>query len=607
MVEQCNGIETITNTEEITIGQSEDQLNLNVSCSNNNIKPYSTTSSKRNVFIKMSQMKGESFEDFYSRLQSQSKMCEFEARDRLLIYNIILGITSDQVRKELMSDADLSLGKTIEMCRKSEQPWRKLKSNDVENTNNKKRKYQNEFTAPSLIYFDGNVPEMQNINEDSLRHIFRYLNLMDVVNLAKTCTRFENFTHTDVFPQIAKHIRIDIAARKILLKAPLINSFTSELTLKKMEAAYRFFDQFIEDLTVMLQYVATPNEQAIIWRSSMTMMERSQNLKALHYNSWFLTYEQTDELQDQIEKFEYLKELDISRSIGITNNWRAAKRFSKIEKLNFTARDEISTNFLDYFKNLSSLTIDFRQSNACQTNDLARMFDNNGHCLQSLKLHNLSDLKNYSVVGRLITAKLSKLKSLELGFSLGNNSKYMIELPHLRSLKLSCSHCSINSLLRTLSTKGFIEELSIHDGVFIDDSEKVPPLIFEKLQSLSLHQLCRMSTFWSTMTGSYMPVLHTFDVELRERTDIFDLLKFFESKPTIKSIRLSHKRHNEFIQLGFLKQLVQILQESIPQRPFLNLIIRQFQMDDEEVIKLTCYLLTVKMITNFLYFSSCDS
>lgn len=566
----------------------------------------------------MYQLQGESFDEFFSRIQSQGKKLEFgDSLDRLMIYKIILGIRNDMVRRELMYDADLSLIKTIEVCHKSEKTWKRWKNieepcclltsaAETTNQNAVKRKYHNEFTAPQVIYFDGNVPEIQNINADSLRHIFRYMNLMDVVNLSKTCVRFLDFAQTDFFPQYTKEIRIDIAAKVILLKAPLVNTFISELTLKNVEAAFSYFDQFIEDLTFILKYVATPNEQAIIWRSTMMMMAHCQNLTSLHYNSWFLTYDQADELQDQIEKFEYLKELDISRCYGITNNWRAAySGISKIEKLSFTARDEISSNFLDYFTNLTSLTIDFRPSSICQTGDLARIFENNGHCLQYLKLSHLSDLKNYSSVGRLIAAKLPKLKSLDLGFNLTNQSKYMIELAHLKSLRISCAHCNIHPLLRTLSNSGFIEELAMIDGVFIDDGERASPLIFEKLKSFSLHQLCKLSGFWNSMIGSQMPVLHSLDIELFERSEMYDLIRFFESKKTIRYIRLSYKRlHHDFIPLKFLDQIIQVLKEPcVPQRPFLKLNICQLQLDDVQVITIM-HINAVQIITILLYYSS---
>lgn len=596
-------------TEKIAMEQSEEKPNLNVS-SSNNIKLQSKTTYARYIFNKMFQMQSESFDDFYSRILLQSRKYESGdySRDRLLMYKIIVGIRNDMVRKNLMSDADLSLGKALEMCRKSEQPRKKFKGNDMITshfkTRNKddavslKRKYQSDIVAPSVIYFDGNVPEIQNINDDSLRHIFRYLNLMDGVNMAKTCTRFENFSHTDFFPH-AKQIRIEIDTKFIILKAPLIDTFTSESTLRNMEVAYQYFDQFVEDLTFMLLYVPTPNEQAIIWRSSLIMMAGSPYLKALHYNSWSLNADQTDELQDQIEKFEYLTELDISGSAGITNNWRAPYRgIPKIEKLNFTVRDVISTHFLDYFRNLSSLIIDFKQIHCCEAQDLARMFDNNGHCLQILKLYNLSEVRNYSTVGRLIMAKLTKLKSLELAFHMSNSSKYMTELAHLKSLKVCCSHGAINSFLRTLSKNGIIEELEICDGVFIDD-ENEPQLVFNKLRSLSLQQVCRMPSFWITMTGSHMPVLQSFDIGLRERSELYDLLGFIESKRTIKSLQITHRRpHNDFVLLPFFTQLIQILEEPCtPPRPFLHLNIRQ-HLDDEEVITTT--LLYMKhIITTF--------
>lgn len=78
---------------------------------------------ERYTLSKMSQEKNESFNDFYARIQSQSKTCEFgDAFDGQLLDRIIAGIQNDVVREEFLSDADLTLGKAIQVCCKREQP-----------------------------------------------------------------------------------------------------------------------------------------------------------------------------------------------------------------------------------------------------------------------------------------------------------------------------------------------------------------------------------------------------------------------------------------------------------------------------------------------------
>lgn len=571
---------------------------------------YKSSTSYGYMFKDMFQLVDETFDEFLTKIQSQSKNCLLgDPFDSLLIYKIIVGIRNDTARQQLIaSDKNLSLSKTIEVCRKSEQDLERMHRNELDSifvataeTKNAKtiltikRKYSthpNEIPAKISaipIYFDGSVPELQKINEDSLRNIFAYLNLMDVVNISHTCRRFRNFAHRDLFRRNAIKIRIDILEQKIYLTAPLINTHKSELTLSSMEASFLLFGHFVKDLTIHIQYKASANEQAIIVRSLLSVIGLCKNLKILRFHSWNLTYDETDNLQDQIEKSDHLKELDISNSVGITRHWRAAStaRISKLEKLTVSANEAVSNKFLDYFTNLSSLTIIFKRTTFWRMADLPRILDNNKHSLQHLNLIYQSDVNGYAHIGRLLTAKLLNLKSLEMEFNLTIQTQYMTEMPHLKSLKIRCTtaNVNINSVLRTLSSNGVIESLSITDGHFCDE---LRPLTFDKLQSLALHRIAKASSLLKKLIRSQLPVIQHFEIDLRELSDLRELRIFYESKRTIKSIRVSVSRMGDAcIPYDFFSLIIRALKEpsmpGTPRRPFLNLYFCYLHLGDKQV------------------------
>lgn len=83
---------------------------------------------ERYKFNKMSQLMGETFDDYITRLKSQSVNCNFDAlHDELLRDKIIIGIIDDNLREFLLSE-DLNLNAVILKCRAREMAINQNKS-----------------------------------------------------------------------------------------------------------------------------------------------------------------------------------------------------------------------------------------------------------------------------------------------------------------------------------------------------------------------------------------------------------------------------------------------------------------------------------------------
>lgn len=92
---------------------------------------------------------------------------------------------------------------------------------------------------------------LTTINEDCLRHIVQYLNIVDVVNLAETCLWLQNFAGAVIYPRKARGICVKFKnmSRKIVLLTSLDKTFSSTLDRKRCDNAFGHFGKFVEDLT----------------------------------------------------------------------------------------------------------------------------------------------------------------------------------------------------------------------------------------------------------------------------------------------------------------------------------------------------------------------
>lgn len=439
--------------------------------------------------------------------------------------------------------------------------------------------------------------EFETINDDCLWIIVNYLNILDVVNLAATCSRFHNFAEDVIYPKKARKIFI-IDCQIDTLTASLLTASDAKLMrkikIKRIETAVSCFGEFVNDLRFNLSSCHRKNHK--IWRSCVMMMEHCQNLTTLSIQHVILKRRDIRELQRLIENYQNLKELVLFECSGLTNNWSTTplNRNSKVDKLSMTAANKISSNFFEYFSDLSSLTVRFT-SNCWKTSDIVNIFSNNSHSLKHLNLMNLFVLDGYECVGRIIDEKLQKLERLELDINITDKTWYMIEMNNLKSLKVGfADNTRINAVLRLLSDTGIIEKLHIHEGVFEDEDESASPKIFNELKSLKLIHPGNMSSFFKTIHKSQMKNIQVFSLEWMEPTQILvnGLLKFIESKRTLNSLTLIFHGELRFVLIEFFRQLINMLKEPcMPKRPFLYVDFwSEFRLKDEEVCRITCLL-----------------
>lgn len=84
-------------------------------------EPRRTLPRIRHVFFTRAQGPTETIDDYVTDLKNKASGCEFgQLRDSLIRDRIVCGIRDDEVRLRLLKDADLTLGKAIDICRGSE-------------------------------------------------------------------------------------------------------------------------------------------------------------------------------------------------------------------------------------------------------------------------------------------------------------------------------------------------------------------------------------------------------------------------------------------------------------------------------------------------------
>lgn len=468
---------------------------------------------------------------------------------------------------------------------------------------------ESESAGKTILDSKGSCSELESISDDCLRYIYQYLGIMDVVNLSVTSTRMLDFAKAVAFLKKARSLRLEIKAGMSApmpwnLSAPLINSiyswesddpfnnantYDSKLTKESVVAAFRYFGEFVEDLSIY-SFCKDLSED---WCAIKIVLKNCKYLKKLRFCCGCglnLKSFEVKALQDQIAMLHNLKELDLYGG-GFTKYWpapAALKGFPSVDKLSLTATDEITAHFGRYFQNISSLTIDLDH---CQwdQDDFAMIFDQVGSSLDYLKIFHANDYIDFQQsLAMLITMRLPKLKSLAYvdRTETDDGTEFLIELPQLKFLRIRLNCESTNSILQTLSNNGVIEFLQIQEGRY-DEDFKAPELPLHSLQTLILTEFIGISKLLKVLTTSEMPALHSF-VSFIEMEDIYDFLRFVESKNRLKTIHIFIEEEVQR-QSKFLERIIAILRKPCsPERPFLNLTMYKYSGCDEDVSTIYC-------------------
>lgn len=389
--------------------------------------------------------------------------------------------------------------------------------------------------------FEIRYPNFECINDDCLLYICKYLEFIDIVNLAATCSRMQNFAIDHIFPRKAKKLLIEIVPPNwVQITAPLLNSLESKVTLNTLEASLNYFHEFVEYLQI-----SSLSDELEFEHIAATVLERCGNLTSLCISFINFTFDGTQRLHDRIERLQNLKELSFLNCTGIINNWPvSSKTTSRLDKLSVSTYDDFSINFFENFKQLSSLTVNISYT-YWSADDLASICELYGNSLEHLKIiqeiHDVDDddfgddFDDHEEIATFINEKLLKLNRLDFKGPLTESSMFIIKLRQLKYLKINCNYQNVYSMMQALSDNRVIETLHISNGFYYEEDTIESPLIFEMLQVFELFMIVDSSSFLKKLTTSQMPKIHTFNFYGIENP-AQDLRKFCESKKTLKSI-----------------------------------------------------------------------
>lgn len=433
---------------------------------------------------------------------------------------------------------------------------------------------------------------IQTINEDSIREISQYLNVFELINLGQTCNGLQILVENILLTRQTKVIDVQTMndldlyddyeqwdyINDVLFPADIViikldHTYSSN-TLKGLVDGIKYFGRSVEAFNFTYFFYfdhQTGGDNA--WHSIVNVISHCTNLKTLKIEGVAFTSERANELKELIDSLKNLKVLKIIDCSKLTSNWPATlKPNSTIEKLTLKMgecnKEEISDDFLEYFKNVSSLSF---QSNG---EECVTLLGHYGHSLKLLKLC----IAKYESLTPVITENLTELEHLKI--TLADRDEF-IDLPHLKTVHLS-DHEYLGSILRKLSDKGIIECLVFHGYCILSENMTFPPFIFNKLQTITFDEYTKSNVF-RTMAKAQMPVLRNILITLSNQQYLHDLWQIVEANSTITLIRLEFREHT-VIPLSTWIELIDILRKPCsPNRNVLYLRISAWPIEQEAV------------------------
>lgn len=203
---------------------------------------------------------------------------------------------------------------------------------------------------------------LETINDDCLRPIFNYSNIMDVVNLASTSKRLHSFAISDYFPKNAKHIIIEKNNHGIItLTAPFNNGFTMEIqSTQKLKYLFSYFGEYVENLTfrsICFERL-NPTQKSKVMLIFVNVMELCQYMKTLSFENCSTTLEEIREILYGSEMSKNLKELEFFNTNHLT-----FKGILKVDILTLSVENKVISHFFEYYVDLFIFTVEF----VCQT------------------------------------------------------------------------------------------------------------------------------------------------------------------------------------------------------------------------------------------------
>lgn len=182
---------------------------------------------------------------------------------------------------------------------------------------------------------------LATLNEECIRRIFHYLNIMDAIRFSATCKNLCNYAKAFILPIAARQIRIERCYDYIKydeyfprrtykgthhkIKTPLNTDI--QLAEKSLLPLFSLIGDFVEDLE--FECNIRDNES---WEYIRLLMF-CQNLKKVKFTYHSFDPYQTHQVQYRIQRLPKLKELIFEYTSGIMNQWLATEGISTVVKL----------------------------------------------------------------------------------------------------------------------------------------------------------------------------------------------------------------------------------------------------------------------------------
>ena len=172
MLLHCIGIEAMRIFNGMKFGEGEDRNNMAdiLVKYDQHFLGQKQEFFERFQFNRRNQESGESIDEYVSVLRNLAKTCGFCdcMRELLLMDRVLLGISDDKTREELLSTHDLTLSKTIEICRAKEAAslhMKALKSEEINKVTHNSNQKRNLVTANTKLKENLEIVEKESAGE----------------------------------------------------------------------------------------------------------------------------------------------------------------------------------------------------------------------------------------------------------------------------------------------------------------------------------------------------------------------------------------------------------------------------------------------------------
>lgn len=307
------------------------------------------------------------------------------------------------------------------------------------------------------IPIDNSEFTLLRLNDDCLLHLYKFLDILDIINLSKTCDRLQELNE----PIFQKCENFDLNKHS---KAPL---FDFSLSLMDVRTLLTNLGQYIRCLTINGSLLKSPNQSRyldLIYRlcPQLNELRLHEIILVLHSNLNGHRKENND-----YPTMKNLKTLELIKCDGIDDQYLMKKlgRSSQLTKLIIYRCDDISGKFFDVLKNMETINIQ-----RCHQISTAR--------IKQLLSSNVKTLTNVTILRTTLNyIQSNNMSMIEMFGGSIKNLKYLhtdIPLYDTICLKLTDAISDRNQINKLSNQLNNIEILSIPNA-----SENVAPILNE--------------------------------------------------------------------------------------------------------------------------------